>query len=84
MSIAANKVPGIRSAQCHDVFSAERAQLSNNAQIITIGAKVIGVELAKKVVETYLSVSFQGGNSARKINQIIDKEKQFLLNSSSC
>ena len=84
MSIAANKVPGIRSAQCHDVFSAERAQLSNNAQIITIGAKVIGVELAKKVVETYLSVSFQGGSSARKINQIIDKEKQFLLNSSSC
>ncbi|EUJ24092.1 ribose 5-phosphate isomerase B [Listeria grandensis FSL F6-0971] len=48
MSIAANKVPGIRSAQCHDVYSAERAQLSNDAQIITLGAKVIGLELAKK------------------------------------
>jgi ribose 5-phosphate isomerase B len=84
MSIAANKVPGIRSAQCHDVFSAERAQLSNNAQIMTIGAKVIGVELAKKIVEAYLNVSFQGGNSERKINQIIDKEKEFLLNGTSC
>jgi ribose 5-phosphate isomerase B len=80
MSIAANKVPGIRSAQCHDVFSAERAQLSNNAQIMTIGAKVIGAELAKKVVESYLNVSFQGGNSARKIDQIMNKEKEHLLN----
>lgn len=77
MSIAANKIPGIRSAQCHDVYSAERAQLSNNAQIITLGAKVIGIETAKKVVEAYLSVSFKGGNSERKINQIMDKEKEF-------
>jgi ribose 5-phosphate isomerase B len=84
MSIAANKVPGIRSAQCHDVFSAERAQLSNNAQIMTIGAKVIGVELAKKVVAAYLNVSFQGGNSSRKIDQIMDKEKEYLLNGSCC
>ncbi|MBP3041807.1 ribose 5-phosphate isomerase B [Bacillaceae bacterium Marseille-Q3522] len=78
MSISANKVPTIRSAQCHDVYSAERAQLSNNAQIITMGAKVIGIELAKKIVEAYLKVSFQGGNSARKIKQIMDKEKEFL------
>ncbi|MFP7297043.1 ribose 5-phosphate isomerase B [Neobacillus niacini] len=84
MSIAANKVPNIRSAQCHDVFSAERAQLSNNAQIITIGAKVIGDELAKQVVKAYLNVSFQGGNSARKIDQIMDKEKEFLLSGLSC
>lgn len=77
MSIAANKVPGIRSAQCHDTYSAERAQLSNNAQIITLGAKVIGIETAKKVVEAYLSVTFQGGNSARKIDQIMDGERKF-------
>ncbi|MFS8630919.1 MAG: ribose 5-phosphate isomerase B [Bacillales bacterium] len=77
MAIAANKVPGIRAAQCHDTYSAERAQLSNNAQIITLGAKVIGLETAKKVVETYLSVTFQGGNSARKIEQIMTKEKEF-------
>ncbi|MEH7416646.1 ribose 5-phosphate isomerase B [Neobacillus drentensis] len=84
MSIAANKVPNIRSAQCHDVYSAERAQLSNNAQIITMGAKIIGAELAKKVAEAYLNVSFQGGNSARKIDQIMDKEREFLLQGSCC
>jgi ribose 5-phosphate isomerase B len=84
MSIAANKVPGIRSAQCHDVYSAERAQLSNNAQIITMGAKVIGEELAKEVVKAYLNVSFQGGNSGRKIDQIMDKEKEFLAQGSCC
>ncbi|WP_160724865.1 ribose 5-phosphate isomerase B [Bacillus sp. USDA818B3_A] len=84
MSIAANKVPGIRSAQCHDVYSAERAQLSNNAQIITMGSKIVGPELAKKIVEAYLSVSFQGGNSARKIDQIMDKEKEYLLQGSCC
>lgn len=84
MQIAANKIPGIRAAQCHDVYSAERAQLSNNAQIITMGAKVIGAEVAKKVAEMYLSVSFQGGNSARKINQIMDKEKEFHIQGSGC
>ncbi|KHD86310.1 ribose 5-phosphate isomerase B [Bacillus ginsengihumi] len=76
MSIAANKIPGIRSAQCHDTYSAERAQLSNDAQIITMGAKIIGEEVAKKVAEAYLNVSFQGGNSARKIAQITDKENE--------
>jgi ribose 5-phosphate isomerase B len=79
MSIAANKVPGIRSAQCHDVYSAERAQLSNNAQIITMGAKVIGEEAAKKVAEAYLNVTFQGGNSGRKIDQIMDREREYRL-----
>ncbi|WEG13313.1 ribose 5-phosphate isomerase B [Pullulanibacillus sp. KACC 23026] len=82
MSIAANKVPGIRSAQCHDPYSAERAQLSNNAQIITMGAKVIGEEAAKKVAEAYLNVSFQGGNSGRKIDQIMDKEKEYIAQGS--
>lgn len=77
MAIAANKIPGIRAAQVHDAYSAERAQLSNNAQIITFGAKIIGLELAKKMVAEYLSHSFKGGNSAKKINQISDKEKQY-------
>ncbi|MDX6154028.1 ribose 5-phosphate isomerase B [Marinococcus sp. PL1-022] len=78
VAISANKVPGIRAAQCHDAYSAERAQLSNNAQIITMGAQVIGAEHAKKIVQTYLSVEFQGGNSERKINKISEKEKEFM------
>lgn len=74
MAIAANKVPGVRAAQAHDTYSAERAQLSNNAHIITIGSKVIGIEAAKKITESYLGVTFEGGNSGRKIDQIMQKE----------
>ena len=51
MSMTANKVPGVRAAQCHDVFSAERARKSNNAQVLTMGQRVIGPELAKTVLD---------------------------------
>lgn len=78
MAIAAGKLPGIRAALCHDNYSAERAQKSNNAQILTMGAKVIGIELAKQIVKTYLESTFPGGNSARKVQQIIDKEQELL------
>lgn len=70
VAIAANKVPGIRAAQCHDVFSAERARKSNNAQIMTMGARVIGVELAKKLVQAWLESEFEGGGSTPKVERI--------------
>lgn len=70
MAIAANKVKGIRAAQCHDTYSAERAQKSNDAQIITLGARVVGPELAKAIVFAYLGSSFQGGNSVNKVARI--------------
>ena len=78
VAIAAGKVPGIRAALCHDTYSAERAQKSNNAQILTMGAKVIGLEAAKKVVGAWLASSFEGGNSARKIDKIMEQEKRYL------
>lgn len=56
--ISANKVPGIRAALVHDTYSAERAALSNNAQVITLGARVIGPELAKAIVSTWLEARF--------------------------
>jgi len=56
--LSANKVPGIRAAQCHDTYSAGKASTSNNAQIITMGARVIGVELAKDIAEAFLTASF--------------------------
>lgn len=77
VAIAANKYPGIRAATCHDTYSAERAQLSNNAQIITMGAQIIGVEIGKKVVEAYLNVEWANG-SKRKVDKIIEKEKEFI------
>jgi ribose 5-phosphate isomerase B len=70
MAITANKVPGIRAAVCHDVYSAERARKSNDAQIICLGARVVGSELAKMLVETWLKSDFAGGNSMRKVERI--------------
>ncbi len=69
--LAANKVPGIRAAQTHDTYSAERAALSNNAQIITMGSRVIGIELAKSIADAYIAVSFDpNGKSAANVAAI--------------
>ena len=70
MAIAANKVPGVRAAQAHDVYSAERARKSNDAQIVTLGARVVGVELAKSVVSAFLESEFAGGASTRKVEKL--------------
>lgn len=70
MSIVANKVPGVRAAQCHDTFSAERARKSNNAQIVTLGARVIGAELGKKIIQAWLEAEYEGGGSAAKVERI--------------
>ena len=71
VQMAANKVPGIRAAQCHDTYSAERAALSNNAQIITMGARVVGPELAKSIADAFLKQTFDPeGRSAGNVNAI--------------
>jgi D-erythrulose 4-phosphate isomerase len=78
VSIAANKVPGIRAALTHDTYSAERAAKSNNAQIITMGARVIGPELAKAIVDMYLASEFDPkGASAANVEAInkLDQSK---------
>jgi ribose 5-phosphate isomerase B len=77
MAITANKVPGIRAAVCHDVYSAERARKSNNTQIMTLGARVIGAELAKLLVDTWLKSEFQGGGSTAKVARISEYEQKF-------
>lgn len=69
--ISANKVPGIRAALTHDTYSAERAAKSNNAQIITMGARVIGPELAKAIVDMWLASEFDPkGTSADNVAAI--------------
>jgi ribose 5-phosphate isomerase B len=79
MAIMANKVPGIRAATCHDAYSAERARKSNDAQVLTMGARVIGVELAKLIVESWLRSEFEGGGSTAKVEQIKQYEKEIML-----
>ena len=76
MDIAANKVRGIRATVCHDVYSAERSRRSNNAQIMTMGAQIVGPELAKKLVEVWLASEFQGGRSAPKVKKIMEIEQE--------
>lgn len=71
MAIAANKIAGVRAAQAHDVYSAERARKSNNAQILTLGARVIGPESAKTVVHAWLESEFAGGASTRKVEKLV-------------
>jgi ribose 5-phosphate isomerase B len=71
MAITANKVPGIRAALTHDTFSAERAAKSNNAHIITLGARVIGSEVAKTIVNVWLASEFDpAGPSAANVAAI--------------
>ena len=71
VSIAANKVPGIRAALVHDTYSAGKAATSNNAQIITMGARVVALELAKTIVDAYLSSNFDfKGASAENVDAI--------------
>ena len=73
--ISANKVPGIRAAHTHDVYSAQRAALSNNAQIITMGSRVIGAEHAKLIAETFLDLTgkFDPNGPSGKNVQAIDE-----------
>ena len=77
MAICANKVPGIRAAVCHDPFSTERSRKSNDAQIMCMGVRVIGVELAKYLVDLWLTCDFAGGGSAPKVNRIRELEEKY-------
>lgn len=70
MALAANKFKGIKAAVCHDVYSAERAKKSNNTNIMTMGARVVGPELAKKMVDVWLDSEFAGGTSGPKVELI--------------
>lgn len=78
VAMSANKVPGIRAAQCHDTYSAERAALSNNAQIITMGARVIGPELAKSIADAFLAQEFDPeGRSAGNVRAIDEVDAKY-------
>lgn len=74
ISMAANKFKGIRAALCTNVFSAKMAKEHNNANIICLGGRVTGRELANMIVDTYLESQFQGGRHAERIQKIHEIE----------
>ncbi len=79
MAIVANKVPGVRAVCVQDPYTAERARASNNAQIITFGSQITGIEVAKKLLDIWLKSEFQGGRSASKVKKIDDLDQKYRL-----
>jgi len=69
-SMVANKVPGVRASLCYDVSSARNAREHNDANVLTLGAGLIGVALARQIVETWLTTAFAGGRHARRVDKI--------------
>lgn len=74
----ANKVPGAFAGTCHDTFAAERLAKSNDANIITMGARCIGVELGKMIVDAYMKSEFAGGGSTKKVERMRELEKTYM------
>jgi ribose 5-phosphate isomerase B len=73
VAIAANKVPGIRATPAHDSFSVERSVLSNNAQVLTMGQRVIGIELARRLVREWLTYRFDESSPSAEKVAVIDR-----------
>jgi ribose 5-phosphate isomerase B len=76
--ITANKVPGIRAGMAYDLSSATNSREHNDTNVLTLGAGLIGVNLAKQIVKTWLGTEFGGGRHARRVDQITAIEKQYL------
>jgi ribose 5-phosphate isomerase B len=81
MAMVANKVEGVFAGTCHDVYSAERLRKSNNAQILTMGARVIGPELAKSVVTAWVKSEFEAGRSLPKVERMREIEQKEISQS---
>ena len=77
VSIVANKVPGVRCAHCHDAYCATFTRLHNNANMLAMGEKVVGVGYALQIVEAFLTTEFEGGRHERRVAKIADIEKKY-------
>jgi ribose 5-phosphate isomerase B len=74
--LAANKVHGVRAALCNDLFTARLARAHNDANVLSIGARVVGVGLAEEILSTFLSSAFEGGRHARRVEQVMSIEAE--------
>lgn len=77
ISIAANKVPGIRAALCGDTFSAHACRQHNDANILALGQRVVGVGLALDIVDNFLSAKYEGGRHQKRVDKISAIEKKY-------
>ena len=76
ISISANKIHGVRAALCGDCFSAEMTRRHNDANIVALGARVVGPGLALKIVDTFLDTEFEGGRHERRVQQMMALEEE--------
>jgi ribose 5-phosphate isomerase B len=74
--LAANKVHGVRAALCNDLFTARFARAHNDANVLSMGARVVGVGLAEEIVATFLATTFEGGRHARRVEQVMQIEAE--------
>lgn len=77
ISLAANKVPGIRAAVCSEPYSARMTALHNDANIIAMGARVVGDEMAKMIVDEFFSTEFEGGRHQKRVDLITEVEAKY-------
>lgn len=75
--LAANKVRGVRAALCNCLYTARMARQHNDANVLSIGARVVGVGLAEEIVDLFLATDFEGGRHARRVDQIAELEAEF-------
>ena len=75
--LSANKVRGVRAALCNDLFTARLARAHNDANVLSMGARVVGVGLAEEILATFLATDFEGGRHARRVDQITELEAEF-------
>ena len=75
--ISANKIRGIRAALCNDLYTAKMARAHNDANVLAMGARVVGLGLAEEILDTFLATDFEGGRHAHRVAQITDLESQF-------
>lgn len=79
ISIAANKVPGIRAALCTDCYMARMSREHNDANILALGARVLGPGLALEIVDTWLKTSFSGGRHKIRVDKISEIESKYFI-----
>ena len=73
--LAANKVHGVRAALCNDLYTARMARSHNNANVLSMGARVVGVGLAEEIVDLFLATPFEGGRHTRRVEQLMEIER---------
>jgi ribose 5-phosphate isomerase B len=75
--LAANKVRGVRAALCNDLYTARMARAHNDANVLSMGARVVGVGLAEEILATFLATPFEGGRHLRRVQQLMALEQEF-------